>query len=251
MTASCISAALRTRTSSAPCGGVDRRRPGHQRHRGAAPRRFGGDRKPHPAARSVADEANRVEVLEGRPGRHQHPPALERPASPEHPRRPPRRCRPAPRGGPCRSSRTRGSPRPARRTARRAPRACARFCRTAGCSSICVFIAGATSTGARGRQVERRQEVVGDAVGELAEDVRGGRRDEQQVDGRGQRDVLDVGVGAGGPLARDHRVARDRLEGQRPDEPPGVARHDGDDVVPALLQAARDLDGLVGADAAA
>ena len=27
-------------------------------------------------------------------------------------------------------------------------------------------------------------------------------------------------------------------------------RHDGDDVVAALLQAARDLDGLVGADAA-
>ena len=76
-------------------------------------------------------------------------------------------------------------------------------------------------------------------------------RHEQQVDGRGQRDVLDVGVGAGRPLARDDRVPRDGLERHRPDEAPGIARHHGDDVVPALLQAARHLDGLVGADAAA
>ena len=62
--------------------------------------------------------------------------------------------------------------------------------------------------------------------------------------------MLDVGVGAGRELVGDDAPARDRLEGERPDEPRGRLRHDGDDVVAALLQAARDLDGLVGADAA-
>ena len=42
----------------------------------------------------------------------------------------------------------------------------------------------------------------------------------------------------------------DRLEGQRAHERRADARHDRDDVVPALLQAAGDLDRLVGADAA-
>ena len=53
------------------------------------------------------------------------------------------------------------------------------------------------------RQVERGQEVVGDAVGELADDVGGGRRDEQQTDVGRQRDVLDVGVGAARELVGD------------------------------------------------
>ena len=44
--------------------------------------------------------------------------------------------------------------------------------------------------------------------------------------------------------------ARDRLEGQRADEPRRRPRHHRHHVVAVLLQAARDLDGLVGADAA-
>ena len=55
----------------------------------------------------------------------------------------------------------------------------------------------------------------------------------------------------GGELVGDHPPPRDRLEGDRPDEPPRRPRHDRGDVVPALLQPARDLDRLVGADAAA
>ena len=45
-----------------------------------------------------------------------------------------------------------------------------------------------------GRQVERGQEVVRDPVGELAYEVGGRRRDQQQPDVGRQRDVLDVGV---------------------------------------------------------
>ena len=67
--------------------------------------------------------------------------------------------------------------------------------------------------------VERRQEIVGDAVGELADDVGGGRRDEQQVDRRRERDVLDVGVRARLELIGDDAPARDRLERDRADEP--------------------------------
>ena len=70
------------------------------------------------------------------------------------------------------------------------------------------------------REVERGQEIVGDAVGELADDVRRGRRDQQQVDVGRQRDVLDVGVRAARELVGDHPAPRDRLEGHLADEPP-------------------------------
>ena len=76
-------------------------------------------------------------------------------------------------------------------------------------------------------------------------------RHQQQRDLIGDRDVLDVGVHARAPLRRDHRPPRDRLEGHAaPTKRAADARHHGDDVVAALLQAAAHLDRLVGADAA-
>ena len=113
-----------------------------------------------------------------------------------------------------------------------------------------VFIAGASSTGARVARIERGQEIVRDPVGELADDVGGGRSDEQQVHRRRERDVLDVGVHAGRELARDDRLAGDGLERQRPDEAAGGSRHHRLHAMSALLQQAGDLDRLVGADAA-
>ena len=41
-------------------------RSGHQRHRGAAAQRFGGDRVSHASARAVADKTNRIDVFERR-----------------------------------------------------------------------------------------------------------------------------------------------------------------------------------------
>ena len=54
----------------------------------------------------------------------------------------------------------------------------------------------------------------------------------------------------GCPQVGDHRAPGDRLEGQRRTKRRADARHDRDDLVPLLLQAARDLHRLVGADAA-
>ncbi len=73
----------------------------------------------------------------------------------------------------------------------------------------------------------------------------------KQRDPGGERDVLDVGVGAARELVGDHPPPGDRLERHLADEPPRGARHDGGHLVAALLQLAHDLDRLVGADAAA
>ena len=66
----------------------------------------------------------RVDVLVGRPGGHEHAAAEQRARAAAAPARPPRRSLPARPAGPCRSSRTPDSPRPARRSGRRAPPAC-------------------------------------------------------------------------------------------------------------------------------
>ncbi len=94
------------------------------------------------------------------------------------------------------------------------------------------------------RQDERRQEVVGDPVRELGDDVGGRGRDQEQIDFRGERDVLDVRVHAGRELIADHPASRNRLERDGPDEAARRSRHQRDHVVAALLEAARDLHGL-------
>ena len=100
------------------------------------------------------------------------------------------------------------------------------------------------------RQIERAEEIVGDAGGELADDVRRRGRDEQQRGVGGQGDVLDVGIGAGRPLRGDDAAPRDGFERHLADETARRARHHRRDLVAALLQAARDFDRLVGADSA-
>ena len=72
----------------------------------------------------------------------------------------------------------------------------------------------------------------------------------QQIDRRRERDVLDVGVRTGLELIRDHAASRDRFERNRADESRGRRRHDGHDIVAALLQATRDLYGLIRANSA-
>jgi hypothetical protein len=97
-------------------------------------------------------------------------------------------------------------------------------------------------------EIERAQEIISDAVGELADDVRGRRRHQQQRDIRGQRDVLDVGIHPGGILIGDDATPGYRLECERADELRGGPRHHRGNIVAALLQPSRNFDGFVRAD---
>ena len=101
------------------------------------------------------------------------------------------------------------------------------------------------------RQRQRGQEVAGQPVCQPGNGVGRGRGDEQQRGLGRERDVLDVGVGAGRPLAGDHSPLGNRLEREGPDEARRGTRHHDGDLVPGLLQLAHHFDRLVGADAAA
>ena len=227
---------------------LDRRRPGDQRYLRPAPRRFRGDRIPHAAARSVADVAHGIEIFVGRTGGDEDPSAAKRTLGPQD------RLR----GGddlvglgeasladpsarqialarldearPARRQRIEVLPHRLVREHLRIHRRCDQQRRAR-------------------RGIERRQEIVGDAVGELADDVGGGRRDQQQINRGRDRDVLDVGVHAVLELIGNHFSPGNRFERHRPDEPGRRVRHHRHDLVSALLQAARDLHGLVGANA--
>ena len=88
---------------------------------------------------------------------------------------------------------------------------------------------------------ERRlgEEVVGEAVRELRERVRGARRDDEQVGAR----QVEVEV-----LRR--RAPRERREGLGADEALGARRDERDHLVPVLHEQARELARLVGGDPA-
>ncbi len=113
-----------------------------------------------------------------------------------------------------------------------------------------VFMAGAMSTGARVARysADRKSSAMPCANLPRMLAVAGATSSRSML--RRERDVLDVGVQPGRELAGDDRLARDRLERQRPDEPPRRPRHHRLHAMSALLQQARDFDGLVGADAA-
>ena len=228
---------------------VERGRPGDQRHLRAAPRGFRRNRVAHAAARSVADVAHRVDVLVGRAGGDEDALPAQRPFGPED------------RLGRGDDLVGLGEPALADPAAREV--ALARLDEPHAARGERVEVPAHRLVlehlrvhrrrdqhrRAR-RRVQRRQEIVGDPVGELADEVGGGRGDEQQIDRRRERDVLDVGVHPRLELIGDDAAARDRLERDRADKARRRVRHHGDDLVAALLQPARDLDGLVGADAA-
>jgi hypothetical protein len=214
-----------------------------------ASRRFRRNRVPHPAARSIADEPHGVDVFERRARRHEHPRTRQRAFRPQDLHRgfddvgrlgqtalanPPAGQVTLARIDELHAARGQHLEIPDDR----------------GMREHVAVHRRRDHDRRRRRQVERRQKVIGDAVGEFADDIGRRRGDEQQIDGRSQGNVLDVGIRARLPLIGDDLAAGDGLEGQRADEPGGGLRHDGDHVVAVLLQAARDLDGLVGPDAA-
>ena len=134
------------------------------------------------------------------------PPAPSAPSAPRagRPRRPPAgaRARPSAR---CRARRRR---RAGRRWARapRTPRerSVCRFCWVAGCSYMREFIAGATSSGQPAARAQLREQVVGQARGELGDRV-----------GRRGSDQEQLGVGHQLEVA-ERVVVRRALVGERP-----------------------------------
>ena len=112
--------------------------------------------------------------------------------------------------------------------------------------------------GGGGGEIERGEEIVGDAARQLGQHVRGGRRDHQGIDALGDGDMLDgafdVG-GAGRVLAAkqigDYFLPGQRGEGQRRDKFLRAARHHHLHVDAVLLQAAHQFGGLVGRHASA
>ena len=92
--------------------------------------------------------------------------------------------------------------------------------------------------------------VVGEAEGELGDDVGRGRGDDQQVGAGGQGDVLHGELRLEVEEVRDHGPVGDAAEGHGRDELGGAAGEDDVDVRAGLHEAAGKLGGLVAGDAA-
>ena len=171
-------------------------------------------------------------------------------------RRRPRRPRPRSRG----SSASRPTPDwPGRERARsRARRSCSRIVAQPGDVArawpggvhMSPSIAGATTTGAPGREAGGGHDVAGQAVGHRPEPVRGGRRDDDRVGRVADDDVADPAVGQQLQQVGLDRVARQRLERERPDELGRGRRQHHRDVGALGLEQAQQLDRLVGGDRA-
>ena len=230
-------------------GRVDRGRTCHEGHVRPAPRGLAGDGKTHSAARPVAEISHRIEIFVSRTGGDEHPAAAQRPLGSKH------------RFGGRHdivglSKATFADPATGQIAlagldkphASRRQRVEISANRLVG-EHLCVH--GRRDEHRRtGRDVEGRKKIVRDAVGDLADDIGRGGCNDQQIDRRRDRDVLDVGIGARLELIRDHAPFCDRLECDGTDKSRRRRGHHRDDLVAALLQAARDLDRLVGADAA-
>ena len=157
---------------------LNRGRARDEGHLGAAPRRFGRNREPHPSARPVSDVTDRVDVLVRGTGRHQHAPSAERTGRPQNGF-----------GGLNDFGRL-GEPAFADPPAGEI--ALARLDEAGAAGGKRIEIAahglvlehlrvhgrGEEQRRARGR-IERGEEIVGDAVGQLADDVGRRRRDQE------------------------------------------------------------------------
>ena len=237
--------------------------------RGAERRRLARQREAHPARGAVADEAHGVDRLARAAGGDEHPQADEVGRGRE--RRRPRR---APRSPPAARRARAGARRPASpldasrplpgsSTTAPRPRSVATFACVAGCSHMWLFIAGATSSGQRRGERGARQQVVGEAGGELGDGVRRGRRDDEDVRVADELEVAERVV-VGRADRRGRRRARgrartrreDRRAGQRgerrgPDEALRGGRLDDPYGVACGGRQAHELERLVGGDPAA
>jgi hypothetical protein len=99
-----------------------------------------------------------------------------------------------------------------------------------------------------GREAQRREQVVGEAMRKARNEVRGRRRDHDALRPARQLDVSHRRLGRGIPQIGAHRAAGERLKSKRRDELARAGRHDDLHVGAALLEAARELGALVCGD---
>ena len=194
------------------------------------------------------------------PGGHQHAAPRQRAlrrasarlargfdATPARPPPPRPRVRPA---GPCRSSRRPGSRSRDRRSARPRAISVSRFFATAGCSNMLVFIAGASSTGAlvAMNSDERKSSARPLANLPTVLAVAGATSSRSMVDAIEMCSMSALAPAFHWSVITSRRVIASKVSG--PDELGRRAGHHRDHLVAVLLEPARDLDRLVGADAA-
>ena len=99
------------------------------------------------------------------------------------------------------------------------------------------------------REGRHGEEIVGEPVRELREEVGGRRRDEEESRAFGEADVQDVGLRA--PEVRVRGAPRERLKRQRRDESGRCSRQDRVHARAGLRELAREIGGLVSSDGAA
>ena len=222
-------------------------RAGDQRDLGTAPRCLGGDLETHTTTRSVPDVADRIDILVGRPRRHQHTLPAQRSLRTQDRLgrrhdlvwfRQPALADPATRQVALARVDESDAPRGERVEV---------FAHGLVLEHLCVHRRRQEHRCAR-RRIERGEEIVRDPVGELADDIGRRRRDEQEIDRGREGDMFDVGVGARLELIGNDPPARDRFERDGADKPRRRVRHHGHDVVSALLQPARDFNRLIRPD---
>ena len=112
------------------------------------------------------------------------------------------------------------------------------------------FIAGATLSGRIGGEAQRREQVVGEAVREPADEVGRRGRDQDPVGPARELDVSHRRLGGLVPEVGAYRPARERLEGERRDELPRACAHHDLHFGAPLTQATDDFGALVRSDAA-
>ena len=100
------------------------------------------------------------------------------------------------------------------------------------------------------RQAQGGEEIVGDAVREPCQHVRGGRRDQHEIRPSSQLDVPHPGLGLLVEQLAVHRVGGERLEGQRSHELPGPRGHHDPHLEIPVAQPSNKVGSLVGRDAA-
>ncbi len=130
-------------------------------------------------------------------------------------------------------------------------RSCSTFRCVAAFDHIVGFIAGATRTGLSVAKRIGGSQVVGDPVRHLGKKVGGRRRDDDEIGLAREPDMADLVLVLDVEEIPMDTLAADRGNGERRHELMRRAAHRRADARAVILQAANELEHLIGGDAAA